>query len=139
VDEHWEDDMRKHWMRALTVMAACATLAAPVFADETVSFKGKTITMIIPTTAGANTDLSARLFAKFFSKYLPGEPAAIAQNIPAAHGITALNYLAQQAKPDGLTVAMSSSSQVDPITYRAPAAKYDPALRVCALVHCLRA
>jgi tripartite-type tricarboxylate transporter receptor subunit TctC len=109
------------------VAAACLTLAASAFADEAVSFKGKTITMIIPTTAGANTDLSARLFAKFFSKYLPGEPAAIAQNIPAAHGITALNYVAQQAKPDGLTVTMSSSSQADPITYRAPAAKYDPA------------
>ena len=111
----------------LVIAATCLALAAPAFADEAVSFKGKTITMIIPTTAGANTDISARLFAKFFSKYLPGQPTAISQNIPAGHGITALNYLTQQAKTDGLTVAMSSSSQVDPITYRAPLAKYDPA------------
>lgn len=40
------------------------TLAAPALADEPVSFKGKTVAMIIPTTACANTDLSARLFAE---------------------------------------------------------------------------
>ncbi len=111
----------------LVVAAACLALATPARAEGPISFKGKTVTMIIPTTAGANTDLSARLFGKFFSKYLPAQPTTVSQNIPAGHGITALNYLAQQAKPDGLTVSMSSSSQVDPITYRVPAAKYDPA------------
>lgn len=97
------------------------TLAPPALADEPVSFKGKTVTMITPTTAGANTDLSARLFAKFYSKYLPGQPTTISQNIPAGHGITARNYLTQQAKTDGTTLSLSSSSQVDPITYRAAA------------------
>ena len=114
----------------LTVTSICATvclaLAAPVLADEPVSFKGKTITMIIPTTAGASTDLSGRLFAKFFTKHLPGNPTSVSQNIPAGHGIVALNFLTQQSKPDGLTLSMSSSSQVDPITYRSPLAKYDP-------------
>ena len=111
-----------------TVCAALSlALTASVFADEPVSFKGKTITMIIPTTAGASTDLSGRLFAKFFSKHLPGAPASVSQNIPAGHGITALNFLTQQAKPDGLTLSMSSSSQVDPMTYRSPLSKYDPA------------
>jgi tripartite-type tricarboxylate transporter receptor subunit TctC len=47
----------------LVVAAACLTLTMPARAEEPISFKGKTITMIIPTTAGANTDLSARLFA----------------------------------------------------------------------------
>ena len=118
---------------ATTILSAaiCAfqilAIGAPVLADEPISFKGKTITMIIPTTAGASTDLSGRLFAKFFSKHLPGAPASISQNIPAGHGIVALNFLTQQAKPDGLTLSMSSSSQVDPITYRSPLAKYDPA------------
>lgn len=64
---------------------------------------------------------------RVLSKYLPGQPTTISQNIPASRGITALNYLTQQAKPDGTTLSLSSSSQVDPITYRAPLAKYDPA------------
>lgn len=97
-----------------------------VVAGEPVSFKDKTITMIIPTTAGGSTDLSARLFAKFFGDYLPGKPSVIAQNVPGGHGVTALNYIAQQVAPDGMTMTMSSNSQVDPINYRAPQAKYDP-------------
>jgi tripartite-type tricarboxylate transporter receptor subunit TctC len=101
---------------------------APALAEEGVSFQGKTITMIIPTTAGAGTDMNARLFARFFSKHLPGSPTFVSQNMPAGHGVTALNYMVQQVKPDGTTVSMSSSSQLDPITYRMPQAKYDPAM-----------
>lgn len=110
---------------ALAAAAACLPLIVAQ-AQEPVSFKGKTITMIIGTTAGAGTDLTGRLFAKFFSKHLPGQPASVSQNIPAAHGIVAMNFLAQQAKTDGTTVSVASSSQIDPATYRGTAAKYDP-------------
>lgn len=111
----------------ILVLSACVLVGAPALAADPVSFKDKTITMIIPTTAGGSTDLSARLFARFFSKHLPGKPTIVASNVPGGHGVSALNYLVQQAKPDGLTVTMSSNSQVDPITYRAPQAHYDPA------------
>lgn len=119
--------MKTSVANAFVIATACLTLAVPALADEAISFKGKTITMIIGTTAGAGTDLSGRLFAKYFSKHLPGQPTSVAQNIPAAHGVVALNFMAQQAKPDGLTLSMASSSQADPATYRASQAKYDPA------------
>lgn len=112
---------------AMIALTTGIMLASPVAAaDADVSFKGKTITMIIPTTAGGSTDLSARLFARYFGDYLPGKPSVVAQNVPGGHGMTALNYMVQQVKPDGLTITMSSNSQVDPITYRAEQAKYDP-------------
>jgi tripartite-type tricarboxylate transporter receptor subunit TctC len=112
---------------AIIALSTAMMLASPVAgADADVSFKGKTIAMIIPTTAGGSTDLSARLVARFFGKYLPGEPSVVSQNVPGAHGLQALNFMTQQAKADGLTVTMSSNSQVDPITYRAPQANYDP-------------
>ena len=113
-----------------TVLAAAAATmvsGAPLLAEEAVSFQGKTITMIIPSTAGAGTDMNARLFARFFSKHLPGAPTFVSQNMPSGHGVTALNYMVQQVKPDGTTVSMSSSSQLDSITYRMPQVKYDPA------------
>ena len=113
-------------LKAITVTATTMLTAAPAFAADAVSFKGKNITMIIPTTSGGSTDLSARLFARFFGDNLPGKPGVVAQNVPGGHGVTALNYMAQQAAPDGLTITMSSNSQVDPITYRAPQVKYDP-------------
>jgi tripartite-type tricarboxylate transporter receptor subunit TctC len=111
---------------AVIFFAVYAVLTAPAFADK-VSFEGQTVKMIIPTTAGGSTDLASRLIAKFLGKYLPGNPTIVAQNMPGGHGVTALNFVFQQAQPDGLTVTMSSNSQVDPIVYRTPQAKYDPA------------
>jgi hypothetical protein len=100
--------------------------AASAADDSQVSFKGKTVTMIVPTTPGAGTDLSARVYAHFFSKYLPGQPAFVSSNVPSGHGVAALNFLAEQAKPDGTTVTMASDSQADPLTFRTPQSHYDP-------------
>jgi hypothetical protein len=109
----------------LAVVAGLA-LAAPAFAQDKVSFEGKAIKMILPTTAGGSTDIIARLFARFFTKYLPGNPSVVVQNMPGGHGVTALNVLAQQVKADGLTMLLSSNSEADPITFRTPQAHYDP-------------
>lgn len=116
----------KRSIAAIVAVAASVMLAAPVFADD-VSFKGQTIRMLIPTTVGGSTDIASRLIAKFIVKYLPGNPKIVAENMPGGHGIAALNFVYQQAKPDGLTVTMSSNSQVDPISFRTPQAHYDPA------------
>jgi hypothetical protein len=47
--------------------------------------------------------------------------------MPGGGGITPFNFFAQQVKPDGLTIAFSSSTEADPLTYRALQAKYNPA------------
>jgi tripartite-type tricarboxylate transporter receptor subunit TctC len=96
-------------------------------AADTVSFEGKSVKMIIPTTAGGGTDVAARLFARFLGKYLPGRPAIVPQNMPGGGGITPLNFFAVQSKPDGLTIAFSSSTEADPITFRTAQAQYNPA------------
>ena len=93
---------------------------------QPVSFKGKTVTMIIGFAAGGGTDLSGRLIAAFLGKYLPGEPTVIVQNMPGAEGMTAMNFFANQSKPDGLTLTMGSGSVADPVNFRKPQAKYDP-------------
>src|SRR5215208_4066809 len=105
--------------------ARCALVAAALgftqpASSETVSFEGKTVKLIIPSTPGGGTDTAARLVGRFFNKYLPGNPTVIPQNMPGGGGVTSLNFLAQQAKADGLTIAVSSSTQADPITYRMP-------------------
>jgi hypothetical protein len=105
----------------------CVCLAGSRAQAEMVSFEGKTVKLIIPTTAGGGTDISARLFARFLGKYLPGNPAIVPQNMPGGGGITPLNYFAQQVKPDGFTISFSSSTEADPLTYRAAQAKYEPA------------
>jgi tripartite-type tricarboxylate transporter receptor subunit TctC len=72
------------------------------------------------------TDVGARLVARYMSKYLPGSPHIVVQNMPGANGITAANYLYAQVEPDGLTSLAGSSSQVTPDVIRAnPSVRYD--------------
>lgn len=100
------------------------TVQAP--AAEAISFEGKTITIVIGSSPGGTTDASARLMAAGLSKHLPGKPSVVVQNKPGAHSLTAMNYFAEQVKPDGLILAVGSGSQMDPTNYRVPQSRYDP-------------
>jgi tripartite-type tricarboxylate transporter receptor subunit TctC len=110
---------------AISLMTLLAASSHAGAADP-VSFKGKTVTMTIGFAAGGGTDLAGRLIAAQLGKFLPGQPTVIVQNIPGAEGMTAMNYFANQAKPDGLTLTMGSGSVADPVNFRKPQAKYDP-------------
>lgn len=102
-----------------------ATLTAA--AADAPNFAGKSVAVLVGSTPGGSTDVSARMMASFYSKYLPGKPTMIVQNKPGARGMTAMNYFAQQAPADGHTIIVGSGSQIDPANYRVPQAKYDPA------------
>ena len=111
----------------ITVLAAASMSFACFSASaQPVSFEGKSVKVIIPSTAGGGTDTAARLIGRFLGKYLPGNPSIVPQNMPGGGGVTSLNFLAQQAKPDGLTMVVTSSTEADPLTYRAKQAQYNP-------------
>ncbi|MPZ77333.1 MAG: hypothetical protein GEU77_12505 [Deltaproteobacteria bacterium] len=73
-------------------------------------YKGKTITVVIGSTAGGFYDRWARLFARYMGKYIPGQPEFVAQNMPGAGSVIAANHVFNVAKPDGLTVVMPLNS-----------------------------
>jgi hypothetical protein len=116
--------------RALTAAAAglmCWTYAAvSPAAAEPVSFKGKTVTMIVAYAAGGGTDLTGRLIAPYLTKYLPGNPTVVVQNMPGASGTRAMNHIAARTQADGLTVLMGAASGVDPVMYRTLNVSYRP-------------
>ena len=113
---------------SLTVAALTLTFAAITDASaQAVSFKDKTVTMIIGYPAGGGTDASGRLIAQFLTRHLPGNPTFVVRNMPGAEGIVSLNYFVEQVKPDGLTITMGSSVQIDPLSVRVPQVHYDPA------------
>jgi hypothetical protein len=114
-------------MRRFPIIGLCLLLGgAAACADEPVSFKGKTITMIVATAPGGGTDSSGRLIAPLLGNLLPGKPTIVVRNIPGAEGVTAMNFFVKQVAPDGLTVTMGSTTQVDPLLYRRPQSQYDP-------------
>jgi tripartite-type tricarboxylate transporter receptor subunit TctC len=111
--------------RLLACLAALLLASSSAFAQP-VTFKGKTVTMIIGYPAGGGTDTAGRLVASVLGHYLPGEPTVVPQNIPGAEGMTSLNFFVQQVKPDGLTLTMGSGTQAEPTHYRLPQSRFDP-------------
>ncbi|MEA2902705.1 MAG: hypothetical protein QOI12_92 [Alphaproteobacteria bacterium] len=113
-------------MNCLFACVFASILATSGAAAQPISFKGKTVTMIIGYPAGGGTDLSGRMIASVLGKHLPGEPIVVTQNMPGAEGMTSMNFLVQQAKRDGLWLTMGSGSQTDPTHYRKPQSQFDP-------------
>ena len=69
-------------------------------------YKGKTIRIMVGSTAGGFYDRWGRLFGKYMSKYIPGQPEIIVQNMTGAGSVIAANHVYNVAKPDGLTLVM---------------------------------
>ena len=85
-------------------------LVPEVGAQEEPFYKGKTITIVVGSTAGGFYDRWARMFARYMGKYVPGEPEFVAQNMAGAGSVIAANHVFNVAKPDGLTVVMPLNS-----------------------------
>jgi tripartite-type tricarboxylate transporter receptor subunit TctC len=104
-----------------------AGLVAPGSAAAAdVSFKGKTLQMVIASEAGGGTDLVARDLGAMLNRYLPGGPDVVYRNVGGGGGVKALNYFATSAKPDGIWLVASSLTSIEPHALRSSATKYDP-------------
>ena len=79
-------------------------------AAQTPYYQGKTIRVVVGYPAGSAHDLWARLIAPGLTKYIPGNPATVVQNMPGAGSMTATNYIYGVAKPDGLTLGVNNSA-----------------------------
>ena len=106
---------------------SCSLLAVPpLIAQSEPFYKGKTIKVVVGTTAGSLYDLWARTIAAHLVKQIPGNPESLVQNMPGAGHKVATNYMYNVAKPDGLTIIGSILPGVymDQLIGR-PEVKYD--------------
>ena len=97
----------------------------PGRADEP-SYEGKTIRVIVTSSAGGGSDTTARMAARIMPKYLPGNPKSIVQNMPGGGGVIANNYFAHEVKGDGLTMLLGSTSSIETFMRGGSTIKYDP-------------
>ncbi len=67
-------------------------------------YQGKGIKLIVGSPAGSNYDQYSRLIAPYLSKYIPGNPEVIVQNMGGAGSAIAANHVYRLAAPDGLTL-----------------------------------
>src|SRR6266403_263047 len=95
------------WRAAMVVTAALA--ATPAHADTVADFyKGKQINLIVGYGPGGGYDTYARLLARHFGRFVPGNPNVIVQNMPGAGSLRAVNYLYNVAPKDGATIGTFS-------------------------------
>jgi len=89
--------------KVILLLFACASFVPNVEAQSDF-YKGKQIKIVVGASAGAASDLYARVVATHLPKQIPGKPDVIVQNMPGGGSITAANYVYSVAKPDGLTL-----------------------------------
>lgn len=120
--------MKKHFSKLIAIAAFCC-MTSPVMAQDNVKFPDRPIRLVVPSTAGGDPDIIARLVAERMSQNL-GQPIVI-DNKPGAAGMIGVSNVAK-SKPDGYTIglvfqaALTLSPQLlvnklfDPLTDIAP-------------------
>jgi len=110
---------------ALAAIAAGALCVAPAQADEVADFfKGRTVTVVVPSGSGGTFHLYGQLVQRHIGKHIPGNPSVVVQNRPGAGGVTAANYMAQAAPKDGTVIAeINPGSVVIPLMRKV---RFDP-------------
>jgi len=99
-------------MKRLSFTLAAVLLQAALAYGQTPYYQGKSLRVIVSTTAGSNYDLYARLVAQHLGRNIPGKPEVVVQNMPGGGAVIGANYVYNVAKPDGLTFGT-----LNPATY----------------------
>jgi putative tricarboxylic transport membrane protein len=97
--------------RLPSLMASWTAFAIAVFglpacaaAQSNNFYAGKTIKVVVGLEAGGTVDTFLRGFSGFLRKHIPGNPNIIVQKMPGGGTYAALNFLAERAPADGMTI-----------------------------------
>jgi len=95
----------------LLLFGLCATALgnASTAQAQDADFKGKQITVAVPTTTGGAYDIYSRLVARHLGQFLPGHPNMVVVNMPGAGGLIMANWLANAAAKDGTAIGIVPS------------------------------
>ncbi len=95
---------------SLALGFTCCTAARAQ--DAIASFyNGKTITIIVGTSAGGGYDTYARVMSRYMGRHLPGNPRFIVSNMPGAGSNIMAAHVANSAPKDGTFIAAPFSTQ----------------------------
>jgi tripartite-type tricarboxylate transporter receptor subunit TctC len=101
---------------AIRVLLAFAALGAGSAFAQNPFYRGKTVTVVVSSSAGGGYDTMARAIARYLGKHIPGNPRVVVSNMPGAGGIVAMNYFYRSAPKDGTFIAaMQNNTPFEPL------------------------
>lgn len=95
---------RKRIFGALALAPLAAVAASSAGAED--YYKGKTVTVQVPSGSGGTYHVYCQIVAGQIGKHIPGAPQVIIQNLPGAGGAKSASYMANAAPKDGSYIAM---------------------------------
>src|SRR5258708_18135156 len=110
--------MLSKWFALPAVIAGALAAVGSAQAQDAVAqfYRGKQINLYIGSTAGGGYDAYARLLARKFSSYIPGNPVIVPQNMPRAGSNKLAGYIYSVAPKDGTAIgAIFSRAIVQPL------------------------
>lgn len=91
---------------ALAVLAGTLPTNA-VSADDIAEFyRGNPTTIFVGYAPGGGYDSAARILARYWPRYIPGEPKIVVRNMPGAGTVVAANHVTNTAPRDGSVVGL---------------------------------
>jgi tripartite-type tricarboxylate transporter receptor subunit TctC len=110
-------------------MSFAAQAAKPAFDEKAVAnfYHGKTVRIVVGFSAGGGYDQYSRVIARHLSKYIPGNPAVIVDNMPGVGSIIAANHVFNAAPKDGTIIGNISGPIVLEQLFGAPSVQFDMA------------
>jgi tripartite-type tricarboxylate transporter receptor subunit TctC len=114
-------------MSALLACLSAWLCLSPAAADSIADFYGgRTVTLIVSTSAAGGYDTLARAIARHIGKHIPGHPTVIVRNMPGAGGLTATNYLYAAAERDGSVLGLVQNNPPFEPLFGTAEARFDP-------------
>jgi tripartite-type tricarboxylate transporter receptor subunit TctC len=108
-----------NWMLKPVLSIVCAAAATTLGLGAAMA-QQRDMVIITSSGPGGGYDAYSRLFARYMSRHLPGNPTIIVNNMPGGAGIRAANYLYTIAPKDGTTIALIDRGiQTAPLLYGA--------------------
>src|SRR5689334_21025217 len=97
---------RGEFLRLSAAAVAAASVPGGAAAQSVAEFyRGRTITLVIPTAPGGINSLAGRLVARHLGRFVPGARTIVAENREQGGGLALVNAFANGAPKDGTVIA----------------------------------
>ena len=111
-------------VRLVIGLAFVVSVSTAALGDD--FYEGKTFKIIVGYSPGGDFDAFSRVVGRYISKYIPGHPSVIVQNMPGAGSVLSANRVYAMQPGDGLTMVTFNGSFITQAVLQVPGIMFDP-------------